>query len=121
MGLILWSVLFLAVHHHSALLSFAFACDIVQSLADCVGQGIKVQHESDRAKMTIKQVLEQRRLNDATGALVKEFFSSVSPAELQDKIAEIFHEFDTDHNGGLDRSVLFPSSPIFSQSLGRLS
>ena len=82
MGLILWSVLFLAVHHHSALLSFAFACDIVQSLADCVGQGIKVQHESDRAKMTIKQVLEQRRLNDATGALVKEFFSSVSPEEV---------------------------------------
>ena len=68
--------------------------------------------------MTIKQVLEQRRLNDATGALVKEFFSSVSPAELQDKIAEIFHEFDTDHNGGLDRSVLFPFILFFSQSLG---
>ena len=69
-------------------------------------QGIRVERESDRAKMSIKEVLEQKRVNDATGAMVKEFFSSVSPEELSDKIVEMFVELDTDQSGGLDREEI---------------
>ena len=71
---------------------------------DCVlRQGIKVEREAERSRLSIKQVLEQRRLNDATGALVKEFFASIPPEKLTGEISRIFHEFDTDDSGGLDQ------------------
>ena len=65
-------------------------------------QGIRLEKESDRAKCCIKQALEQRRLNDATGMLVHGLFSSVSPANLSGRISEIFRDLDTDNSGGLD-------------------
>lgn len=40
-------------------------------------QGIRVERESERAKLSIKEVLEQKRINDATGSLVKEHFANV--------------------------------------------
>ena len=76
-------------------------------------QGIRVNQEGERAKMSIKQVLEQRRINDATGALVKELFSNCTPETLDDKIEQIFREFDTDNSGGLDRSCSQSSIALF--------
>jgi hypothetical protein len=71
---------------------------------DCVlRQGIKVEREAERSRLSIKEVLEQKRLNDATGALVKEFFASIPPEKLAGEISRMFHEFDTDGSGGLDQ------------------
>jgi hypothetical protein len=81
-------------------------------------QGIRLDREGQRAKTSIKEVLEQRRINMATGALVNELFSNCTPETLSKKIRECFREFDRDNSGGLDRSrsvslgVFFPSSPI---------
>jgi Ca2+-binding EF-hand superfamily protein len=81
-------------------------------------QGIRIDKEGQRAKTSIKEVLEQRRLNIATGALVNELFSKCTPETLSNKISECFREFDRDNSGGLDRSrsvslgAFFPSSAI---------
>lgn len=65
-----------------------------------------MEREYQRAKLSIKEVLEQKRLNDATGALIKELFSACTPETLSSKISQIFQEFDTDDSGGLDRSAV---------------
>ena len=43
-----------------------------------------MEREGERAKLSIKQVLEQKRINDATGALVKELFANVRWVALKD-------------------------------------
>ena len=80
-------------------------------------QGMRLEKESDRAKCCIKQALEHRRLNDATGMLVHGLFSSVSPANLSGRISEIFRDLDTDNSGGLDWWVELKLGNIWSWTI----